>query len=297
MKIVKSCVLALGMSALSLSATADTLSLHLIRSPFGINWSKPQALAFSTLVNQIGGAHTVGHAYARVKCEGRDGEAPYETVTGMTSEGTAEERQLLLTDKIGFGLFWHSFKGKFQKGEEVERDLAHMRKEKRLRTVDFTIPAATCRRLQAYVTEFERDGHSSNYGLANDPLKKEGAGCTAYAMSFVELAGIPMGDFTESWSKRISIPYRYIGGPLNPGRRVDIFKLSLNPNAGKWATGKSKSREIFFWDPDAMYGWAKRVAREGISNVEGMPLVRASARRLVLDAIGIATPKGSFWRE
>lgn len=295
---IKTMVFGLGLGLFSCQSLADSLTIHVIRSPFGINWSKPQKLAFSTLANQIGGSHTIGHAYVEVKCEGEDGIKPYESITGMTTEDNIEERQLLLKDKIGFGIFWHNFQGRFQKNEEIHEDLAKMSKEKRVRAIEFFITASTCRRLQKYTQDFEYQEYWRTYGLANRPLEKEGAGCTAYAVSFLQVAGIPLTDFEKHWSKTINIPMRYIGGPLNPGRRIDIFKLAFNPAAGKWAGHKSSGKEIFFWDPDAMYKWAKALVKGKTELTDATDLILTSAhgRVIKIDAQVIPTPENDIWK-
>lgn len=281
----------------SLYSYADTLSLYLIRSPFGINWSSPQALAFSTLANQLGGTHTIGHAFAGVRCDGDDGMAPYSSITGMTSEGDTEEKELLLKEKVGFGIFWHNFKGRLQHSDEAVKSLALLEKQKRVRTVNFSISPKTCRRLQRYSKEYEMHKIWGAYGLSLDPLLREGAGCTAYAVSFLRVAGIPTDELRKEWSRTVNIPMRYIGGSLNPKKRVDILKLALNPMAGKWATENQPHKVIFFWDPDLMYGWAKRASKRSNKGMktDQLEISSPSKRQIEIDARGVKTPEGSIW--
>jgi hypothetical protein len=161
------------------------------------------------------------------------------------------------------------------------------------------INAPACRRAQKYLNEYRARGYGNIYGgLMHEPLKGEGAGCTAFAKSFYEILGILSPEFKRDWITEVRVPEGTIGGPDIKGK-VDFFALfkNLGNKYGRWAFAQEPHRLLKFWNPEKMYEWVNAVA-QGQHFVFGgrfEPVSRGNALGLVLDRRLIQSPETAFF--
>lgn len=277
---------------------ADSITLHLMRSPLGINWSSPWTMTMSTLKNAVAPtgkkrAYSISHVFVEVKCDST-GDHIYR---GMTSAGSSEERELLFKKGYGLGLMFHTYKGKLEKGEQIPKDLAPYLGHKRRAGITIKTSPETCQRMLQYAQEYEAKGYGSMYsGLQADPLKGEGAGCSAFGVSFLRIGGL-MGNFTQEWKDVIDVPKRFVGGPLT-GKHVKITKLLSRPFA-RWSS-KTPHIHLEAWNPERMHTWVKKTylqVRAGEYRGEyPVDIDRVGKSYFVeLDMSDRPTPQGSFW--
>ncbi len=234
-------------------AHADSLTLHYIPSPKGVNWKNPRHLALSVVINQIarvpgGDRHEIGHVYEELTCGSNT------LFTGMTSVGNEEERKNILKEGYGLGVLFKTFNGKLDDPEETKADIEEMQATGRSSFIRFQISESTCARLTQYIEEFKQNHYDQIYaGLNARPLYREGAGCTAFAASFLELSGLQIPEFEDQWMSSYIIPWKYIGGPLT-GNHVSIFKILFA--VGKpWSTDETAGLKALFWDPEKTHYW------------------------------------------
>src|SRR5690606_26051979 len=98
-------------------------------------------------------------------------------------------------------------------------------------------------------------GYGKMYsGLQADPLKGEGSGCSAFAVSFMRVGGL-MAPFTEEWKETVDVPLYLVGGPMT-GRKVSIVKV-LRSFRAKWSN-KVPHYHLVAWNPEAMHRWLLR---------------------------------------
>jgi hypothetical protein len=282
----------------SFSASANELKLHLLKSPLGINWKSPYQLTVSTLKNQIvpfknKRAYSISHVFVEVKCD----SSGKHILRGMTSATTTEERDLVFKKKYGLGTMFHTFAGKLEKDEEIIRDLAPYEGSKRKAELTIKISPKACERMVSYAEEYEELGYGNKYaGLQGDPLKREGSGCSAFAVSFLRVAGL-MDNFTDEWKTVIDVPDRFIGGPMT-GNKVNILKLLSAPLA-RWSN-KVPHVHLEAWNPEAIHSWVKKTyfqVREG--SYEGQWPANISRFKntyhVELNMEDRDTPTGDFW--
>ncbi|MBA2403709.1 MAG: hypothetical protein H0V66_02975, partial [Bdellovibrionales bacterium] len=103
---------------ISSSVLADSVSLHLFRSPLGINWSTPWQMTVSTLKNSLANTHgkrafAISHVFVEINCEST-GEHIFR---GQTSVDDSGERELLFKKKYGMGVMFHTYKGQYETDE------------------------------------------------------------------------------------------------------------------------------------------------------------------------------------
>lgn len=280
------------------SAQADELSLHVFRSPLGINWNTPWKLATSILANEVAPvngkrAFSISHVFVELNCKST-GQHIYR---GMTSATTTEERDLLFKQKYGLGIMFHTYKGRYEKDQQILDDMEPYEGSRRHAILTYKIPSKTCQRLLDYANEYEELGYGNMYsGLQADPLKREGAGCSAFAVSFLRVGGL-LSDYSSQWKQRLHVPARFVGGPLT-GKKVNLLKILSRP-AARW---NSSEPNIYLeaWDPELIHKWVGRVyddVAEGALSGEEIPEISkiGKTKQIIFDYTNRATPTGSFW--
>lgn len=282
----------------SFHSHADELRLYLLRSPLGVNWSSPWGLTTSILKNEIAPvgnkrAYSISHVFVELNCQST-GTHIYR---GMTSATTTEERELIFKKKYGLGTMFHFFAGKLEKDEGILRDLAPYAGSKRRAELTIKVSPESCQRMVDYAYEYEKLGYGKMYsGLQADPLKGEGAGCSAFAVSFLRVGGL-MDDFTQHWKKILDVPKKLIGGPMT-GNKVNIITLVANPFA-RWSN-KVPHVHLEAWDPESMHSWIKKTyqsVKDG--KYDGKWPIEISREKktlkIELDMSNRETPSGPFW--
>ena len=253
----------------------------------------------STLRNESAGdSHSIGHLNIEIKCAATSYNDAVHVLTGATSASNNEARQLLLRERYGYGILFHNFAGRLYTAEEINADIKGRFENGTVSFMRWTISADTCSRIAQYFTEYVARGYEKSYGLPNQPRLGEGAGCSAFGMSFLEVAGLMDDAYKNSWQRFLRIPERYVGGPLT-GRRVRLLPLLLPLRRTSWAEPDEAHFPILFWDPEAMHYWVKNVWNQNNVALPEMPFSRAqigNALGLIFDATSVPTPIEPIWK-
>ena len=287
-----------GLSASHASADGS-LKLYVFPSPIGINWATPSSLAWSALKNEFATSphdrkHSIGHADIELRCRVPGSDEPRTIVTGMTDHGINLQRDSILKDKIGMGVLFKDYPGALETREEIEAQLPKRFQQGDIVTLEFLISDSTCSRLMQFHDEFRDNGSAEHYGLINRPRYREGAGCTAYSNAYLDLAGLLSEEMRREWSKTIRIPVDMIGGG-EAGvafKKVSMLRILLTPWR-RWAREDQDHRQVFMWDPDAMYQWTRTVFDSHREDFERISIDGSVGLRL--DARSITTPADPIW--
>lgn len=277
------------------AAVADELTLIFYPSP-GLDWSSPKRLAQTTIRNTAGlSDHAIGHVSIEVKC---DSTGAYELVGTTGAEGN-ESVQLLLREGYGLGILFHTFSGRLTTREEVEDELPRRYRNGKLSYARFAVTAETCERLSTYVAEYRSFGYGGLYGLPNRPLHREGSGCTAFGMSFLELAGLMDPVFERNFSRNLRVPPAWVGGPLT-GERVPLRYFYSPLRSSRWAEAHETHFPLHFYDADLMHDWVQKVVSGHGQLPASLPrptLERTgNAYGVVFDATDVPTPRTPIWK-
>lgn len=294
-----------------LHARADqtaSITLYIYPSPYGIRWDSPRALVASTLQNQVsyarsrqsGDKHSIGHVNIELRCPLEDGSI--ETIwAGVSSADSSEERELLLEQGYGLGVLFHTFRGKLLQGPDFVPALQKRFERGNIAFLTFAVSEAACARMRRYFQEYVSRLDFKKYGLPNRPRHGEGAGCTAFATSFLEIGGLFPSELSRAWSRLIRVPSRWIGGPSS-GQSVSLLRLLFAPNTGRWAQAHEPHQTVFFWDPDLMFDWVQKTydaASSPKANILPFQFEQRSyqkARGLWVDARTWPVPYESIWK-
>ena len=271
-----------------LNLWADDLTLYFYPSP-GLSWKSPRSLALGVLKSKLlGSERQIGHVTVEVSCEGNK---PFHFFTGA-SQIDRDSPRLLFREGYGLGILFHDFPGYGEDSAELLPELEKRYQSGNLSFIHFKINAPTCRRLETYLKEYKDRGYDKHYGLSNRPLFCEGAGCSAFGASFLEVAGLLDPIFTKHWSMKVRVPRELIGGPLTH-QYVPFTRILW---ADRWAEENEPHQSLFFWSPDQMHEWVRKTwAQASQVGAHYKPEMRGKAVGLEIDRRNTPTPSGPIW--
>jgi len=253
--------------------TDNTLLIHSVNPPKPIDWSTPGKTFKSIFKNSFIKegyerettdneglpktefvsikTHFIGHMFMELKCSNYP-----KIVTGMSSPGYEEISGLLIEGK-SFSQILQTTKGHFNTAEELIEEM-EMRRTKvgNLQSMGIKLSQNACEELLKYLTEFKACGIDKKYGgLSASPHKAEGAGCSAFALSFLQRINImPMIDqindstFGHQFKRRVYVPFSMLK-TKDKEPEVGAWGL-LKGNPIKWAKDKHEGFEVDFFDPE-----------------------------------------------
>lgn len=266
------------------------LVLFFYPSP-GLNWTNPKALTFTTARNKLlGRPRGIGHVSVMIR-------TPTEfALTGMTQIDREEGRNEVLFKGYGLGILLHTFKGALEEAGKLIPELE--KRSLRPNHLSFLRVAANEQitgRLFRYLEEYRSHGCDRFYGMKNRPLHGEGGGCSAFAASFLETAGVLREEFAREWTRTFNIPHELIGGPIT-GKKISILEMLRRTN--RWAHESEPHEKGFFWDPDLMHSWLTRTHANEKSLPTGTFQAESwnAATGLTLDARAAPAPDGEIFR-
>jgi hypothetical protein len=268
----------------------NQLTIYVIPSKVKYDWSSPRTLYKSFVKNYKRNLFTkkgylLGHAFVAL----RSPRLEQDVVTGMRSADRGEQKDMLLKEHYGLAVLGADMAGKMEQRDDLEKMIGKYSRKGRLAFMDFLVSDAAMDRmirfLHSYESYFDEEGrHGARYGGAFWPrYKGEGAGCSAFAVSFLDLAGILTEEF-EEWLVSINIPMDLIGGPYNNDNEVRLKDIR---KSHAWADKESLANEDYehfeIFDPYLMFDWIARNWQE--PEITGD--INASAQR-INDAIGLS---------
>lgn len=232
----------------TMATTETSLTLYFIPSPVGMDWSSPANLAWTALKNRLSMQDRfMGHVYVEVQCGER------RELTGMVGKNFDYLTQLLVNGR-GLGILYHSFDGILEDKADLDLELKEHFQTGRVNFAKFLLNENQCTRLVTYLDEYRSKDSNKFYGLSNRPRYAEGAGCSAFGASFLDVAGVMDQETRSAWSNSVNIPLEFAGPPLTK-EKVSLFKILFGGPV--WAKENEPHQKLFFWDPDLMSKWVK----------------------------------------
>lgn len=235
-------------------AHSAEVTLYAINSPKRLDWSTPRSLLTSTiksyarLGNGTGSRHKIGHAYLGFKCDGQE-----EIISGMTSGPGFGAKQSLFQEKVGLSVILTDNPGAFQGHGESSKDVNDFVDSWRMNALKLKISNEKCLKLQEWYTEYSSQEKFIYGGVDKRPLKGEGAGCTAYAMSYFEYADIDFDFFNNKFLRTVFLPRELVGGEIGDKREVPLKTILKNKT--NLSLENVESLRVDLYDPNDMYYW------------------------------------------
>lgn len=277
------------------------LLIYVIPSRVAYDWSSPRSLHRSYVKNIKRSLlskqnYLLGHAFV----EFRSPLLPGRLLTGMRSASKKESRDYVLKDHYGLAILGAGLDGRLETGSELLEVRKDFARRDRLAFIRLLVSEEAAARLlaffESYISRYESPAEGGvPYGGAFWPrYEDEGAGCSAFAVSFLDVAGL-LRDFFDEWVIRINIPMSLIGGPYNDGNEVkikDVRKGKKWADPDSLAPGEYVRFEIY--DPSVMYQWIMDV-RQGRVREDGFEAAdnyEPEAPGLFFDARNVPVPMG-----
>ncbi len=277
------------------------------------NWSTPRKLLKSQIANAITiapqklfapGWHksSTGHGMIHFKCESSTG--PLEEWTGFSGDGDGKGTRLVFKEKAGLGVLLYEFPdGHVQSPDFVQNYITESSKVQRHkpRFMKMPISREQCDLMACHLKAF-RAVKAPTYGFTPDPLKYEGAGCTSYATSFLQVAGLYEPEF-DRWWRKLVISSRLVGkrslqkehGAIDsdqPGK-VGWLKVLALFKKSKWRAEGTSNYELNILDPQLMVDFVDDVIQcaedeTRCSDRRALRWVQAKGARKIDNAFGPA---------
>lgn len=282
--------------------TQNQLIIYSVNPPTPIDWSTPgkafKSIFRNSFINEgydveyedsLGNmvkrkqsikTHFIGHMFMELKCAG------YPSIlTGMSSPGYEEIKGLMIDGK-SFTQIISTTKGHFNTSAELQKEI-DIRKEKvgNLQYMGVNLKSNSCEELLKYLTEYRACGVNQRYGgLSANPHRGEGAGCSAFALSFLQrLKVMPMIDdltdnnFGNEFKRTIIIPKNML---KIQGKDPEVGAWGLLRGVeAKWAPNKEEGTEVTFFDPELFSKWVKEFNPE--KNNSGLTYLGRDGNKLI----------------
>mgnify|MGYP001595112981 CR=1 FL=1 len=272
----------------------DELVLFTVPSYCELDWSSPKALlisatkSYATPQFRSYSKRAIGHVFILL----RSSSAEYDVLTGMVTGQEDELKTLALEKGYGLGVLGADVKGKLEEKEKLEVETNDRLARGTLAYIRFKLSQETSKRLFDYYEMYRDRGHCNHYGGANRPRYSEGGGCSAFGVSFLEVAGLMTMDYESNWQVEVNIPEKHYGGPLT-GKNVPFSDVVVdNWKDSKWAVDDEAHINLKMWDPSLIYKWI--LAQHARELKDGTPYYLAvtfgKAKGLVVDCRQMPTP-------
>ena len=274
-----------------------SVTLYAIPATTQIDFSTPRRMAWTAFGNAMTmhfsqRKNAMGHVF--IELTGPD----KQIFTGSTKRRLFASGRQEILDGYGLGILFRGIEGKVEFGNIVIKDLPTHYHNGDIAFLKAHISEDNYTRLIYYLEEYQRRGYDTIYNGLNKPREGLGAGCTAFGLSFFEVAGILHPSWQEAWTVDVRVPYRLIGGPIT-GQFVSLEEVFT----ARWWADEDEPHKIFsIVDPYLIYDWIHDVWHKLMTETKGdfselreedsqaMPVLRVKAKGLVFDFSSSAVP-------
>ena len=247
-----------------LSAGDDSheLTVYVFPTLKPLDWTSPASLYKSTIDLYLKTMFLTDHyllGHMAVKLQTPLLDKPL--LTAQTSCGMEEKRKLLFNEKIGLGILGAALKGRMEPADELMHNLNVYARRDKLAFIKYKLNEKSTRRIIDFIKMYSsnmmgRQSQSGFYGGSFWPrYKYEGAGCSAFAIAILELAGIQPPD-SCGWKINVNIPMKLIGGKFNQGKKIKSGEIKRTL---LWHSGEGEKNVDFvsynIYDPTYIYDW------------------------------------------
>lgn len=238
---------------------AHELELFFYRAPSPLDWNSPGKLVRSMMRNQsakLDGEnypHPISHVNIRLQCDSEPA-----IFRGMTSVKTNNSYlRDFLVEGSSLDMMLINQKGRSYTKNEILYWLPRLQKLGYVRSLKVLLNQEQCLRAQRYLQLYTETGLGKIYGgLRSDPLRAEGAGCSAFAVSVLRILNLLPSSVAKSWQRELAIPFELLS---HWEKRASISFLEfLWGRDRSWAKPNEPQIHLKFWDPERMYLWAKK---------------------------------------
>lgn len=237
---------------------AHELEILFYRAPSPIKWNTPGNLVRSmakNLVAKVDGEnypHPISHVNIRLHCDSHQ-----EIYRGMTSvKSNASYLRDFFVQGSSLDTMIINQRGRSYTKQEILYWLPRLRERGYARSLKIKLNSEQCHRAEQYLADYAKTGLQRIYGgLRSDPLRGEGAGCSAFAVSILRVLQILPDSVAHQWQRKIRIPLELLSSQYRSSA-ISFFDY-LRGDDWSWANSGNPHILLKFWDPELMFRWAK----------------------------------------
>jgi len=237
------------------------ITLYVFPTMHPLDWSSPASL-YETMLRcytktfLLADNYMLGHLAVRLNTPLLD----KPKLLAMTSDDKYEKLELIVNQRIGFGILGSFWKGRIETEKELKRMLKVYTRRNKLAFLKYRLNETGMKRILSFIEQFVAKTNgvyspSSFYGGTLWPLyHNEGSGCSNFGVAMLELAGLK-DEEVMSWEMKRKVPMDIIGGIYNHGKKV---KFSSIRNTKKWAEEGEPNIdwiEYQVFEPSLMFDW------------------------------------------
>lgn len=247
---LKSILVFLFSILISTTVYPQELTIYVIPSVLDRQWKNSRELTVTTFINMVlpekySKKRYMGHAFVQLK------NVQENHLAGSTYAIGVPMKEMVTKGGYGLGILVSDIPGRLETTQQLSYELAERYNEGNISFIRFKISTEMYERLKYYLVEYQKRGYDAIYNGENKPREGKGAGCTAFAVSFLEVAGFLKDFWMEQWMKEVRIPKELVGGKKH-NRRVKTIKVLTT---GKWAEPDEPHVVCSFYDPNVMHHW------------------------------------------
>jgi hypothetical protein len=236
---------------------------------------------------KIGGSRrAMGHVFVELK----DGK--HDEIASEIARNKKDMYYPVFFRGYGMGILFANIPGKLEAVNHIRQEMDERSLKGKIAYIKFKLSQATFNRLLEYLDEYKKNGYQRIYNGENLPREGKGAGCSAFAYSFIELGNLLPKEETDKWLIDKPVAETLLGGPCNKGKRVSCFKI-LKKHSWTEAT-KQQYMIMERYDPYLIYKWIQSKWRPHGDTTYGAEQTEL-AKGIILDCSQIPTPDGSIW--
>lgn len=280
----------------SLHSYAQEMTLYVIPPKKPMNWESPRKLLFSYGHSYVAKTkykdfqHPLGHIIVELK------DSCHHTVLGMVSKSPRPLSTMVWRDGYGLGVLFAVSPGELREGSRNTDDIQSRYADGDISYIRFKISQEAFNRLWQYQQEYQEFGYDSIYNGLNKPREGSGAGCSAFGVSYIDIAGLMPGEIIRDWQVSVQIPNKLIGGPMGEHKRVGLAKILWN---NKWAKPESNDAvPISYYEPIKMFRWINATwddENKTLPATYGKEL-RGLTKGIVIDCTAYSIPNEPIWK-
>jgi len=257
------------LSAYSVVNQGHELTIYIMPTLKPLDWASPRDLYKSTVSCFLktftkSDNYLLGHVAVKLETSLLD----KPLLTAQTSCGMKEKLSLIYKQKVGLGMLGLAIQGRMEPSEELIRKLKIYAKREKLTFIRYKINEKAANRLIQFVKQYamirENSFASCNYygGAFWPRYQDEGAGCSAFGIAMMELAGIKPVE-PEKWIVNVKIPMNLVGGQLNNGKKIKISEIKTTK---KWYESNGTPDVDFIsysvYEPSLMFDWVENKIKQ-----------------------------------
>lgn len=254
------------------------LTLLLYRPFQKIDWNSPGSVVRSLVKNKIVKRDRFFMSHVDIQLI-KNNEVIIQA--GMRRKENFDFYKKLLLGHYGMELMTEVYPGELVSTKRVQQNIVLAEKQSRLKKIHFQLNEKTFQRLEKYFEEYKNLNYDRYYsGFLSNPFKGEGAGCAAFAISFLKVAGILEEKYISEWSHQIHVSKNLYSKDA-PESYINIWGYLFGKNAEWLQTPSEQSYSMTVFDPQLIYDWVEK---------------RSPTNELIFNYVQQAAPQDDYWQ-